>query len=313
MAGKIVEIATPGTRLSIAHRQLVIDRPHHPPATIPVEDLGVVIVDDGRASYTQSVFVELMAAGSTVLVTGRNHLPVGMMLPISVHHAPTERHHRQVAVTTPARKRLWQQLVRRKIEMQGLVLNAYTDSDGGLAPLAARVKSGDPDNLEAQAAQRYWPRLFGAEFRRRPNADLTPAGENALLNYGYAIVRAACARSIVASGLLPSLGLFHTNRSNPFCLADDLMEPWRPIVDWRVKQLTIGASSPPSLDVRTDRAALLSLLNETVLCGDVQTSMALGIELSAQSLARCLTLADRRLALPAGLPMTDDSVSNGDG
>lgn len=305
MLKRTVEFSTLGTRLSVAHRQLVIERPDLPKTTIPIEDLSVVIVDDARASYTQAVFLELLASGATVLITGRDHLPVGMMLPLDAHHVLTERHRAQVSVSEPTRKRVWQALVHAKIVQQGIVLAYFTGRDAGLAPLAKRVRSGDPDNLEAQAAQRYWPLLFGKDFRRDREAD----GVNALLNYGYAVVRAAIARAVVGTGLIPSLGVFHKNRSNPFCLADDLLEPFRPYVDWRVRLLLDERDGTiPSLDERPVKAALLSLFNETVLIGARRNPLLVAIQLSAASLARALTGPARAspLALPAGLPLTPD-------
>lgn len=303
MLKKTVEFATPGTRLSVALKQLVIERPDHPKATLPIEDLGVVIVDDARASYTQAVFIDLLEAGATVMVTGRNHLPVGMMLPLDAHHVQTERHRAQVEAGAPLKKRLWQSLVSAKIALQGEVLNHFIGADGGLCPMSKRVKSGDADNLEAQAAQRYWPLLLGKEFRRDRDAD----DANALLNYGYAVVRAAAARAIVASGLIPSLGVFHKNRSNPFCLADDLFEPYRPYVDWRVKLLAKESRGEPlSLDNREARAALLSIFNETIVVGGRRMPLLVGVQTSAASLARALTGGERALALPAGLPCALD-------
>ncbi len=176
-------------------------------------------------------------------------------------------------------------------------------------PLARRVRSGDPDNLEAQAAQRYWPNLFGKEFRRDRGSD----GINALLNYGYAVMRAAIARAVVASGLIPSLGVFHSNRSNPFCLADDLLEPYRPFVDWRVRLLVNESGGElPELDDRSARAALLSLFNETVLVGDRRNPMLLAIQASAASLCRAMTGGERVLALPNGLPVDPDLLESAD-
>ncbi|MBW7850892.1 MAG: type II CRISPR-associated endonuclease Cas1 [Rhodospirillales bacterium] len=300
MLRKTVEIATPGTRLSVAHRQLVIERPDQPRATLPIEDLGVVVVDDARATYTQAVFIELLAAGATVMVTGRDHLPVGMMLPLDAHHVQTERHRAQVDAGRPLKKRLWQALVRAKIALQGDVLRTFGGEDGGLGCMARRVRSGDPDNLEAQAAQRYWPRLFGPDFRR----DRTAEGINALLNYGYAVVRAATARAVVASGLIPSLGVFHKNRGNPFCLADDLLEPYRPFVDWRVRLLCDESGTEvPSLDHRPNRAALLSLFNETVVVEGRRLPFLLAIQTGAVSLCRALVGEGKTLALPEGLPI----------
>tara|TARA_R110000868_G_scaffold125939_3_gene332339 strand:- start:7659 stop:8594 length:936 start_codon:yes stop_codon:yes gene_type:complete len=303
MIRKTVEFATAGTRLSVSHRQLVIERPELPKATIPIEDLGVVIVDDIRATFTQAVFIELLEAGATVMVTGRDHLPVGMMLPLDAHHVQTERHRAQVEASEPTKKRAWQALIRSKIAQQGLVLEHFTSEHGGLTPMSRRVKSGDPENLEAQAAQRYWPRLFGKDFRR----DRDLEGVNALLNYGYAVVRAATARAVVAAGLIPSLGVFHSNRSNPFCLADDLLEPYRPYVDWRVKLLTVDAGENPlRLEDRTTRAALLSIFNETVLVGGRRMPLLLALHASANSLCRALTGGEPTLSLPEGLPLAPD-------
>ncbi len=305
MIRKTVEFSTPGTRLSVKHRQLVVERPDAPKATLPIEDLGVVIVDDARATYTQAVFLELLAAGATVLVTGRDHLPAGMMLPLEAHHAQTERHRAQVETSEPVRKRAWQAIVRAKIAQQAAVLRHFTGHHGGLEPMVRRVRSGDPENIEAQAAQRYWPRLFGKGFRRNREAD----GVNALLNYGYAVVRAALARAIVAAGLIPSLGIHHRHRANPFCLADDLFEPYRPFVDWRVRLLAgESGAAAPDLSERETRAVLLSLLNETVVIAGRREPLLLALHSSAASLCRALTGGDRTLSLPEGLPVQPDLV-----
>jgi CRISPR-associated protein Cas1 len=304
-----MEFSTPGTRLSVAHHQLVVERPDMPKVTRPIEDIGVVIVDDVRATYTQAVFLELLAAGATVMITGRDHLPVGMMLPLDAHHVQTERHRAQVDASVPVKKRIWQALICAKIAQQGAVLLHFTGQHGGLLPLSKRVRSGDPDNFEAQAAQRYWPLLFGKEFRRDRNEESI----NALLNYGYAVVRAAVARAVVASGLIPSLGVFHSNRSNPFCLADDLFEPYRPFVDWRVRLLVNDARDQClSLDDKPVRAALLSLFTETVMVGGRRNPMLLAIEASAASLARALTGGETALALPQGLPLDPDLLDAGE-
>ncbi len=302
MLRRTIEITTFGTRLSVAHRQLSIERPDLPKATLPIEDIGVLIVDDRRATYTQSVFMELLAVGATVMITGPDHLPLGMMLPLDAHHAQTERHRAQVDATEPTRKQIWRALISAKLTQQGCVLDCFDSAPNGLAAMATRVRSGDPDNLEAQGAQRYWPLLFGKNFRR----DRAAEGVNAALNYGYAVVRAALARAVVASGLIPSLGVFHKNRSNPFCLADDLFEPYRPFVDWRVKLLTQDRPDGFNLDDRAIRAALLSLFNETIRIGERKLPLLLAIEASAASLARALTGTDRKLLLPEGLPLGPD-------
>ena len=300
MIRKTVEFSTPGTHLSVSHRQLVVERRELPKATLPIEDLGVVIVDDTRATYTQAVFLTLLEAGATVMVTGPDHLPAGMMLPLNAHHVQTERHRAQATASAPTRKRTWQAIVRAKIGQQAAVLTHFTGSHGGLLPMVRRVRSGDPENIEAQAAQRYWPLLFGKAFRRDRQAD----GANALLNYGYAVVRAAVARAIAAAGLIPSLGVHHRHRGNPFCLADDLLEPYRPYVDWRVRFLVgDGGKAAPSLSERETRASLLSLLNETVRVGERREPLLLALHTSAASLCRALTGGSPTLALPEGLPL----------
>ena len=307
MIRKTVEFSTPGTRLSVSHRQLVVERPDQPKATLPIEDLGVVIVDDSRATYTQAVFISLLEAGATVLITGYDHLPAGMMLPLNAHHVQTERHRAQVKSSTPVQKRTWQAIVQAKIRQQAAVLAYFNGEHGGLTPMARRVRSGDPDNLEAQAAQRYWPRLFGKAFRRNREAE----GINALLNYGYAVVRAAVARAVVAAGLIPSLGVHHRHRGNPFCLADDLLEPYRPFVDWRVRQLRDDVGETvPDLTVRQTRAEILSLLNETIRIGGRREPLLLAVYSSAASLCSVLTGGERNLSLPEGLPLEPDTVDS---
>lgn len=308
MLRKTVEIATLGTRLSVALGQLVIDRPEQPKASVPIEDLGVLVVDDGRASYTQAVFIECLAAGATIIVSGRDHLPAGMMLPLDGHHTLTERHRAQAEAGAPLKKRLWQALVAAKLRQQGRLLHALHGHDAGLAAMAGRVRSGDPDNFEAQGAQRYWPRLFGKEFRR----DRAASDANALLNYGYAVVRAAVARSLVASGLIPSLGVWHHNRANPFCLADDMLEPWRPLVDARVRALILPGEPPPTLDDRATRVALLAIFNETVMVGSKRWPLLLGIEQAASSLAKAIINNDRAaLLVPESLALQPDLLDDG--
>jgi len=302
MIGKTVEFATPGTRLSVKDRQLVVMRPEHHRELIPIEDLGVVIVDDVRATYTQSVFIELTSAGTCVLICGRDHLPASMMLPLVGHHAQTERQLAQVNTGVPTKKRVWQALIKAKILQQAAVLSHFSVHNRGLVQLASRVKSGDPQNVEAQAAQRYWPALLGDSFRRNRDSP----GYNALLNYGYAVIRATVARAIVATGLVPSFGVHHKNRRNPFCLADDLLEPYRPFVDWRVKQIADDMPKETmSLEHRSIRAKLLSLLNESINIGERSEPMLVAIQTSADSLRKALTGDGVDLLLPNGMPLAD--------
>jgi CRISPR-associated protein Cas1 len=301
MIKKTVEFATPGTRLSFRLGQIVIDRPSQPPATLPIEDLGVVVVDDRQATLTQSLLNAISQSGAVLVVTGDNHLPSGQFLPLDGHHALTERHRAQARLGEATRKRLWQALVAAKIRRQGEVLLHFSGRSSGLIPMSDRVKSGDPDNLEAQAARLYWPALFGRPFRR----DRDQAGVNAALNYGYALVRAATARAIVGSGLIPTLGLFHTRRSNAFCLADDLMEPFRPVVDWRVRKLSDEVGDALDLSDRSHRAVLLSIFSESLMVAGRRTPLLVAIQQASASLGRVILGEDRRLVLPSGLPLED--------
>lgn len=307
MIRKTVEIATAGARLSIAHRQLVIDRPDEEKRTLPCEDIGVLVVDHPQISYTHSVFTTLLEEGVAIVLCGQNHLPAGLLLPFDAHTTQTERHRAQAEASDGVKNRVWQLLISAKLRQQGAVLTHYSGSDAGLSEMARRVRSGDTDNLEAMAAQRYWPQLFGGNFRRFRDG---PPPNN-LLNYGYAIVRAALARAIAAAGLIPTLGVHHRNRSNPFCLADDLSEPFRPYVDWRVKALLVDAAAPSQLD-RPIKAALLSVLNETIMVGGRRSPLLLALHASAASLCRMLTEGGKELALPDGLPLAlDDAQPEG--
>jgi CRISPR-associated protein Cas1 len=295
---KTVEIATPGTRLSISHRQLVIERPGEDTRTVPCEDIGVLIVDHPQVTYTHSVFTALVEHGAAVVLCGPNHLPAGLLLPLDAHTTQTERHRAQAEASEGVKNRVWQLLIAAKLRQQAAVLAHFSGGDAGLSEMARRVRPGDPDNLEAMGAQRYWPRLFGPNFRR--SRDGPPP--NNLLNYGYAVLRAAVARAIAAAGLMPTLGVHHRNRGNPFCLADDLLEPYRPFVDWRVKGMVADAPAPSDLD-RSAKAALLSLLNETVAVGGRRLPLLLALHAGAASLRRVLTEGGRQLALPVGLPV----------
>lgn len=296
MIKRTVEISSGPARLSVARRQLVIEKGDEPHATIPIEDIGVVIIDHPAVTYTHAVFTELMEAGAAVVLCSRDHQPAGVFLPIDAHSTQTERHHRQIEASLPFKKQAWARIVRAKIGRQADVIKEVAGKDEGLSALSTRVRSGDPENLEAQAAQRYWKALFGPDFRR----DRDAIGANRALNYGYAIIRAAMGRAIVGSGLIPSLGLHHHNRSNPFCLADDLMEPYRPFIDMKVSELVRTGHALAELD-RTAKAVLLSVFNETIEIGDRRTPIGLAIHQTTASLARGYETGQPHLDLPSSL------------
>jgi CRISPR-associated protein Cas1 len=304
---KIVEISSGGARLSVEHRQLVIERKDQPRATVPCEDIGVLLVEHPAVTYTHGVFTALLEEGAAVVLCGAGHLPSGLLLPVSGNSVQAERYRAQIDAAAPLNKRLWQLLVAAKLRQQGAVLAAVTGEDAGLAQLAKGVRSGDPDNLEAQGAQRYWPRLLGRTFRRARDG----GPPNPLLNYGYMALRAATARALCATGLLPTLGVHHHNRYNAFALADDLMEPYRPFVDLKVKNLLGRNHSGAEVD-RDAKTALLGVFNDIVTVAGQHAPLLLGLQASAASLTRAFESGTPKLALPAGLPVEELNHEDGD-
>lgn len=225
--------------------------------TIPLDDLAAVIVSHPQATYTHAVLSGLAAAGAMFVACDEKHLPAAMLLPLVTHSTQTERFAAQAKVSLPTCKRLWQQIVQAQILARGRLLTERTGKDWGLTLVAAKVRSGDPENLEAHAARIYWQALFhGEDFRRDREAE----DINRHLNYGYAVLRAIVARAICGAGLHPSLGLHHHNRYDAFCLADDLMEPFRPVVDRVVARLRDERGSEVPLDKESKKAILEGLL-----------------------------------------------------
>lgn len=226
--GRILDISESAAALQVRHQQLVVRLGGGEEVTTPLVELAALVISNPRVVMTQAVIAGMAEHGGAVVVCDANHLPAAMMLPVQAHVTQTERFGNQAKMSLPLRKRLWAQIVRAKIGAQARLLRELHENDGGLGAMAARVRSGDSGHLESQAAQRYWPLVFGdPRFRRgREGPD-----QNAHLNYGYAVLRALTARAVCGAGLHPSLGLQHHNRYDPFCLANDLMEPFRPLVD----------------------------------------------------------------------------------
>lgn len=274
MIRRSIEISREGAHLCIEHDQLLILRPGQRKsdapmsARFPCEDLGVVITSHREITYTHSALAAIAEAGGTLVVCGADHLPVGLLLPVSGHSEVASRMRDQLNAGAVLIKRLWSRIVVAKIRGQAANLDHDPRNRTELLALARSVASGDPKNHEAQAARIYWPSLFrgaveGSDtppFRRRPGEPDAPAPNN-LLDYGYGVMRAAVARAIVGAGLLPTLGISHSNRANAFALADDLVEPLRPLVDRRVREL-IGEDRF-TLDQPT-KASLIELLDATV-------------------------------------------------
>src|ERR1039458_7455056 len=234
MSDRILEIANPA-RLSVKDAQLVIEREDFLPFITPVSGVNTLLLAHPQVTLTQAVISRLAEAGAMVVTIDTHYLPVAMTLPLQAHSLQTERLAAQVELKPVARKRLWTQIVQAKIRAQGSLLKELRGSDEGLTATAVRVRSGDPENVEAQAARRYWGLIFGdAKFRRGADPLESGPDQNRHLDYGYTVLRASVARAVCAAGLHPSIGLRHHNRYDPFCLVADLMEPFRPLIDRRV-------------------------------------------------------------------------------
>lgn len=294
MIKRIVEISGGRTYLSVSLGQLVIRREGNEVSRIPCEDIGVLLVDHGGVTYTHSVMTELLRCGAAVVVCNGSHHPSGMLLPVESNSTQSERFRQQIAAKEPLKKRLWQQLVKAKIAHQAHILRDEPDTYRALKNLRSRVRSGDPDNIEAQASRKFWP-VFAGDMRFR--RDINGSAPNNLLNYGYMVMRAAAARSLCLAGLLPTLGIHHRNRYNAFCLADDMVEPFRGFVEARVREISGDTADLDELDQAT-KGRLLSLLHEPVTIGSFTGPLMVGLHRTMASLQRCFSGEQKHLELP---------------
>ena len=276
---RIVDIATDGRHLSAHRGFLLVHEGDEEVGRVPLDDVAAVIIHAHGVTWTTSLAVALAERGAVLLLCGNNHSPVAVCLPIAGHHAQNGRMRAQWEAGRPLAKQLWRHVVIAKIRWQAAALDAAGARAEPLLFLARRVRSGDPDNLEAQAARRYWTELMGAGFRR----DRDAAGANAMLNYGYAVMRAACARAVVAAGLHPSIGIHHANRGNPLALADDLIEPFRPLVDMLTVRLRAAGHEAVTPETKRAYARLIAL---DLPGQDGVTTVWLAAERAAQTLAR---------------------------
>ena len=264
--------------------------------TVPVEDVGIVVLDHRQITVTQALMEALLENNCAVITCNSDHLPVGLMLPLCGHTLQNERFRAQIDSSVPLRKQLWQQTVRQKIRNQAAVLSSCRKAEvGNMTAWAAEVKSGDSDNLEARAAAYYWPHLFPQVqgFVR----DREGTSPNNLLNYGYAILRAVVARSLVSSGLLPTLGIHHHNRYNAYCLADDIMEPYRPYVDALVVRLY--DENPNAVQITTElKRELLSIPTIDVVIDSHRSPLMVAVSQTTSSLHKCFSGEQRRILYP---------------
>ena len=231
MNHRLLDFAEAPAFLSVNNGLLVVRQDNEIRESVPLVDIAAVIASHRQVVFTQNALAALAQAGAIVVCCDERHRPVSMLLPLEAHSTQAERFRTQSVAPLPVKKRIWREIVKAKLEAQDLALERLYGERAGLVELARTVRSGDPANVEATAAVRYWPRLFAdAGFRRGGEED----GRNHLLNYGYGVLRAVTARAICAAGLHPSLGVNHRNRYNAFALADDLMEPLRPLADFQV-------------------------------------------------------------------------------
>ena len=292
--------------LSLRYAQLVLRKPdadkleesfkQDAERTIPIEDIGVVVLDNRRITITTGAMEALLANNCAIITCDSTDLPVGLMLPLCGNTTQSERFRTQIDASLPLKKQLWQQTVRQKILNQATVLNRNTGAIvKNMQVWANEVRSGDPDNFEARAAAYYWRNLFPAlpNFVRGREGD----PPNNLLNYGYAILRACVARGLVGSGLLPTLGIHHHNRYNAYCLADDIMEPYRPFVDDLV--INIMQQYPDYSELtRSIKAALLTIPSLDVTLDGKRSPLMIAVGQTTASLAKCFNGELRKIAYP---------------
>lgn len=295
--------------LSLRNNQLVIKLPEIEKAesltedfkkstevTRPIEDIGVVVLSHKQITITSGALEALLANNCAVITCDSRSMPVGLLLPLTGNTTQSERFRDQLEASQPLRKQLWQQTIQYKIRNQAAVLGKCPNVETDCMQIwANNVKSGDPDNLEARAAVYYWKSLFGhiPDFIR----DREGVAPNNLLNYGYAILRAVVARSLVASGLLPTLGIHHHNRYNAYCLADDIMEPYRPYVDQLVFDITeqYGEDVELSKDIK---AELLSIPTLDVVIAGKRSPLMVATAQTTASLYKCFSGELRKVAYP---------------
>ena len=292
------------TYLSLKKEQLVIQLPEvvkndslpdtfksEAVRTIPIEDIGVVILDNKQITITHGVIERLLANNCALITCNSNRMPVGVMPP------QTERFRNQIDASIPLKKQLWQQTIQAKIENQAYVLAKNTDCIvKNMQVWAADVKSGDPDNYEARAAVYYWANIFPQikDFTR--NREGVPP--NNLLNYGYAILRAIVARALVASGLLPTLGIHHRSKYNAYCLADDIMEPYRPFVDTVVYDIVANGSPYDEL-TQEIKTKLLKIPVLDVIIGGERSPLMIAVGQTTASLYKCFSGECRKIKYPS--------------
>lgn len=294
MMERVVEVTGTKRHLSLYRGFMVIKGEEGELGRVALDDIGVVMAAGYGITMSNELLVALAGRGAGFVVCDQRMQPSAWLLPISGHHLQSRRMQKQLEVGKALKKRMWQKVIQGKICFQAEVLAAVQVPYEGVANMARDVRSGDPDNIEAQAARRYWPLLMGKAFRREPQSDFV----NAMLNYGYTILRSCTARAVAAAGLHPSLGIHHHGPGNPFCLADDLMEPFRPAVDLVV--LSLHRQGREELD-RDTKGRLVGILLQDTLTKQGTTPVATAITRLVGSVAQSFDQGELLIDLPERL------------
>lgn len=289
---QIIDVSIDGRHLSKDRGFLKVSEDGEEVGRTPLDQIAAIIVHAHGVTWATSLLTELADRGAPVVLCTANHAPKSVLLLIEGHHAQGARMRAQWRASQPLIKQAWKQIVKAKVVMQAAALAAIEEADAPLQMMTRKITSGDTTNIEAQAARYYWPRMMGPEFRR----DTGREDENALLNYGYTVMRATAARAVAAAGLHPTIGLFHSNRGNAFALADDLMEPFRPLVDCAVRSIV----STRGTDVDSEaKHSLAKLIATDLPLGDATTPASIALMKLATSLGQSFETGKLKLALPA--------------
>lgn len=263
--------------------------------SVPLEDIGVVLLDHPQITITHALMAALLERNVALISCDEKHLPVGLMLPLDGHTIQTERFRSQIEASEPLRKNLWAQTVKAKIENQAEVLRRAGIDNKRLLALVPLIQSGDPDNVEGRAASVYWKLLFEDLPFVRDRFGTMP---NAHLNYGYAILRAIVARALVGSGLLPTLGIHHSNKYNAYCLADDIMEPYRPFVDWMVYNMLQNEEITDDEITKEHKVKLLAIATVDIQLEGKKSPLMVGMPRTSNSLVECFNGSRRKIIYP---------------
>lgn len=278
--------------------QMYIDFPekeNRESAVIPIEDIGVLVLDSNQIVISHALISALMDNNSAVISCNDKHLPYGLMLPMFSHHAFTQKMHNQINSSLPLRKNLWKQTVIAKISNQAALLRKNGKNDNKMQYYIRQVKSGDPENIEGRAAAYYWDNLFNHYFSFYRSIE--GGYPNSFLNYGYAVLLAVIARSIVASGMIPSFGIHHRNKYNPWCLASDIMEPYRPFVDKVI--LNIMEEFPDKEELTPEiKRHILQIPAMDIVIDRNNSPLMIGTQRTTASLADCFEGTARRILYP---------------